>query len=165
MKHPEHSSFLKDGFKLKVLGPNELDQIFPAVEQFFSETRDWDYLTFDPEKAKRRLLDSVEYGYARVVAGFDQDGNLSGFVVVSYDDNFTVEKVGLVYAIYVLPEYRRTALPRQLINGAEAVAKFDGAVNLHAHALNHLPRGGKSFLNLLSKRGFVPYAGGACKRL
>ncbi len=165
MKRIDPREIAPHGFKLRVLHLAELDLIFPVVERFFSETRDWTYLTFDREKASKRLRDTVEFGYGRVVAGFAPDDTLVGYAIVTYDDNFTVEKAAMVYSIYVLPEYRGTVLPRQLIAAAATIAKFDGAVSLHAHALNHLPRGGKTFLNLLVRQGFEPYAGGACKRL
>lgn len=151
-------------YKIRVLHLHEIDFIFPAVENFFRETQDWTYLTFDREKASRRLKETVEFGYSRVIAGLAGD-LVVGYVIVMYDDNFTVEKTAQVYSIYVLPSFRGTPLPRKLIDAAAVAAKYDGAVNLHAQALNHLPRGGKSFLNLLTKQGFEPYAGGACKRL
>ncbi|MFQ0815379.1 hypothetical protein AVM02_02445 [Brucella anthropi] len=165
MKRIDPRQLKESDFKLRALELDELDFIFPAVETFFKETQDWTYLTFDREKASRRLRDTVQFGYGRVLAGLGPGGLIVGYVILTYDDNFTVEKTAHVYSIYVLPDFRGTALPRMLIDAAATVAKFDGAVNLHAQALNHLPRGGKSFLNLLSKRGFEPYAGGACKRL
>ena len=165
MHHTDPAKMNGKEFSIRVLKLDELDRIFPVVERFFSETKDWTYLTFAPEKASKRMRDTVEYGFGRVLAGYTKAGEIAGYVILTYDDNFTVEITASIYSIYVLPEYRGTVLPRMLVNAATIAAKYDGAVNLHAQALNHLPRGGKTFLNLLTKQGFVPYAGGACKRL
>lgn len=165
MQHIDPAQLSNSGFHIRVLKLDELDLIFPVIERFFTETKDWTYLTFDPEKATKRLHDTVKYGFGRVIAGFDENGNIGGYVIIAYDDNFSVEITASIYSIYVLPDYRGTVLPRTLVSAAAIAAKFDGAVNLHAQALNHLPRGGKTFLNLLTKQGFQPYAGGACKRL
>lgn len=151
--------------KIEALLVPQVRELVPFMERFYAEAEGPTVLTLAPDKAVRSIQTNLLDGTARAAVARSGDNEIVGFFILGYDDMHTVEKTAFVYAIYVLPEWRRSALPRVLVWAAEHMAAADGAVMIHAVCPDHLKGGGRSFLNLLRKARWSPVAGAAYKRL
>lgn len=151
-----------EGLSISIAKPEDVEDLLPAIRSYFSEIQGRGGLTLDEDKAVASTKYHIEHAIGRALVVRAED-KVVGFVLMIYDDQYTVETTATVYAIYVLPKWRKSRLPRQLLACAELAAEADGASIIVAEDPDTLG-GGKSFANLMSKRGYTPYTA-AYKRL
>ncbi len=130
----------------------ELAQLFAT---FFAEARYQDRgIVYDLERAKRWLERVIFSGSCpHLVAVVDT--KIVGSVSYDLDQTFCVEPVAVLHTIYVLPEYRRSAIGRVLAALVCEAASADGAIAFHAPLASGMIET-STLKNLFVHAGFEP---------
>lgn len=136
--------------------PEDIPQLVDVGAAFFVESNFFGDLTID------KVQGAGTFGYLiaaednHVLVAMD-DGNLIGFISFDVVRFYTVEPVSHMFLFYVIPEYRRTVLGRDLLQKALEVAAACGSKRFYASSTAGFNDGGKTnkrLLNLYRRFGF-----------
>lgn len=129
---------------------NDLPRLIEIAEQFLNESN-WDW-TFNKENAVKTFYTSIMHPECDTIVS-EKDGKIEGLCIVSYEQDFTDEKIGDIVEYYVTPEGRGTGLSRELLQGV--CEWFDGyeCKNVFVKATANIGKDA-AFINLFNKFGF-----------
>lgn len=122
------------------------------------------FSTVDTKRAKREMTRLVERGDTPLIIA-EIDGEPIGWVSWTMMHIFSVDPIAVLWTIYVAPQYRRSAVGRQLVWGALDIAKHEGACAFFATVAPTSP-GAQALCHLFRDGfGFEPMGGAFSKRL
>ena len=142
--------------EIRTATPEDIPQLVDVGTAFFVESNFFGDLTID------KVQGAGTFGY--LIAAEDNhvlvalDGEkLVGFISFDVVRFYTVEPVSHLFLFYVLPEYRKTAIGRDLLQRALDVAAEHGSKRFYASSTAGFDDGGKTnkrLLNLYLRFGF-----------
>jgi GNAT superfamily N-acetyltransferase len=145
------------GFDFSLASPSDAGEIIDLFHQYFDDEAGYKKrgVVFAADKAKPRLKRAIELGlYPHVVARTSgYHGRIVGVISYSLDDAFSVKPLAVMDMLYVVPEYRRSAVGKILLEIATDMARGDGAVAFHAPIASEIVHV-QSVVNLFKKAGF-----------
>lgn len=144
-------------FKVREATHAELDQIVNLAHGFFHESNfSRSGLTVDLEAYRRTLQNYWRYPSVMSLVAIDEEMNVVGYCHIYSQRDYTVERIGEMYQFYVKPEYRKTQVPRALVEAAAAQFDAWGCVRSYAECAPGLPdqKSIMTFANLWGKFGY-----------
>lgn len=144
-------------FKIRDAWHSEIPQIVALANDFFKES---DFsrsgLTVDLVAYRKTIENYWRYPSVKSIVALDEEMNVLGYVHLYCQRDYTVELVGELYQFYVKPEYRKTPVPRALVEAA--CKQFDewGCARSYAECAPGLPdkKSIMTFTNLWRKFGY-----------
>jgi GNAT superfamily N-acetyltransferase len=122
------------------------------LERYHAETVLKDFLEFELDRAHATISEGIaneKRPYILAVV----DGGIVGFLSFVLDYTYYARPCLVMIELYVLPEFRRSAIGRALVAIAILEGKRLGAAAFHAALASGLDET-RSLLNLFSKAGF-----------
>jgi L-amino acid N-acyltransferase YncA len=147
-----------EGFEFALASPSDADEIVDLFHKYFDDEAGYKKrgVVFAPERAKPRLEKAIGTGiYPHVIArtpGYH--GKIVGVLSYSLDNAFCVDPIAVMDMLYVVPEHRRSALGKVLLEIAVDMAKGDGAVAFHGPIASEIVHV-QSVINLFKHAGFT----------
>lgn len=133
---------------------DDVDEIVALAKGFFEESNLSKNLTLKEANWRRTVTDYIDYESVNAIIAV-VNGNIVGYCLVYWQEDYTVERIGEMYQFYVLPEFRKTIVPRSLIKYAVKQYEEWGCKRCY---LDASPGMGdtqlKSFENLWGKFGY-----------
>jgi ribosomal protein S18 acetylase RimI-like enzyme len=135
---------------------DDIPQLVDVGTEFFVESNFFGDLTID------KVQGAGTFGYLiaaednHILVAMDE-GKLVGFISFDVVRFYTVEPVSHMFLFYVIPEYRKTLLGRELLQKALEVAAAHGSKRFYASSTAGFNDGGKTnkrLLNLYRRFGF-----------
>jgi GNAT superfamily N-acetyltransferase len=146
---------LQERARFRFADGDDIDELIPIYGRFYSEAVYKDHLTLDPAKVR----DTIETGILADIRPHIlaiADDHIVGFISYVFDRSFSVEPCQVLMELYVVPEYRRSALGRSLVGLAIMEGQRAGAGAFHAPVASGMVEA-KTLFNLFSKAGFTQF--------
>lgn len=141
--------------KAREAGEHDYETIVRSAKEFTEESGLG--LHFDEAHARATIWNSIHHPEVDVVVADDDYGNPVGGFFMSYENDWTVERLGYVTKFYVFPHARRTRIPLVLVKGIVEVAIKRGASRIFASATAAMGEEvEQSFVRLFGREGFKP---------
>jgi GNAT superfamily N-acetyltransferase len=122
------------------------------LERYHAETVLKDFLEFDTDRAYATILEGVASEKRPYILAVI-DGRIAGFLSFVLDYTYYARPCLVMIELYVLPEFRKSAIGRALVAIAILEGKRLGAAAFHAALASGLDET-RSLFNLFSKAGF-----------
>lgn len=135
---------------------DDIPQMVDVGTQFFVESNFFGGLTIDKVQGAGTFGYMIEAEDHEVLVAFDGE-NLIGFIIFDVVRYYTVEPVSHLFLFFVLSEYRKTAVGRDLLLEAERIATERGAKRIYCSSTAGFDDGGKTnkrLLNLYKRFGY-----------
>lgn len=129
----------------------DLPKLVELGREFMTEGR-WGW-TYSDRNAARTFLTCIIHHECDVIV-IDNDGDIVGAVLMSYENDFQVENVGDIIEFYISKRARGTGAGRMLLDAACEWFDKQNCVNVFVKATGNIEANGKSFQNLFAKQGF-----------
>lgn len=137
--------------EIRLLRQEDIPQAVELLHRFFHETPWADKLEFSRERTAMYMTNSTTKGTQPYLLALDGD-KLVGLISWHFY-NEACSPIAVMDETYVLPEYRKTTLPRKLVALALYMAKGEGGAAVMNFPLASGFKETKSFVNLLRKFG------------
>lgn len=133
----------------------DLPKLVDLGREFMTEGR-WGW-TYNDRNAARTFLLSIIHPECDVVI-IDNDGEIVGACIVSYENDFQVERVGDIVEFYISKSARGSGAGRMLLDASCEWFDKQGCVNVFVKATGNIENAGKAFQNLFAKQGFKVFS-------
>lgn len=137
----------------RVATQEDIPELLALGEQFFGESEFGNFTEFAPDHMLV-VLDEMINKPSFVTSVFRPDGQIRGFIAFTMDMSYTKDPIGLLFLLYVTPEYRKSPAGRNLVEYALAQAKAIGCKAFYAGGMSGVPGTKKSIGNMFRKIGF-----------
>ena len=144
---------LRERARFRFADGDDIDDLIPIYQRFYAEAVYKDHLTLDPEKVRDTIEDGILADTRPHILAIADD-HIRGFISYVFDRSFSVEPCQILMELYVVPEYRRSALGRSLVGLAILEGQRAGAGAFHAPVASGMVEA-KTLFNLFSKAGFT----------
>jgi L-amino acid N-acyltransferase YncA len=139
----------------RIATPDDVPELIAVYERFYAEAVYKDFLEFDPVRARETILNGITFdSRPHILATIDE--TIVGFVAFVIDHSFSVKPCAVLMELYVLPEFRRSAIGRALVALSVMEAKRKGAGAFHAPVASGMTEA-RSLFNLFDKAGFTQF--------
>jgi GNAT superfamily N-acetyltransferase len=135
-------------------GSSDADELNELFQRFFAEAGYANRgIVYDPKKAQDWLCEVLAFGTCpHIIARIE--GRIVGVLSYELDDTFSEKPIAVLHVFYVVPEHRKSALGRMLLQFAMDVATtVDDACAFHAPVASEV-NDVASLCNLFHKAGF-----------
>ena len=106
-------------------------------------------------RARETILNGITYDVRpHILATIDD--TIVGFIASVIDHSFSVKPCAVLMELYVVPEFRRSAIGRGLVGLVVLEAKRKGAGAFHAPVASGMTEA-RSLFNLFDKAGFSQF--------
>jgi L-amino acid N-acyltransferase YncA len=155
MNKPLTLDTLKDRAVFRFAEEGDLDELMQVYERFYAEAVYKDFLDWDPVKAWRTVRAGIISDHRPHILAI-VDGVLAGFISYIFDGTFSTKPCMVLLELYVIPEYRRSAIGRALVGMAILEGQAVGAGAFHAPVASGMAEA-RTLFNLFSKAGFTQF--------
>lgn len=135
----------------RLANETDLPKLVELGREFMTEGR-WGW-TYSDRHAARTFLTCMLHDECDVIV-IDDNGDIVGAVLVSYENDFQVENVGDIIEFYISRKARGTGAGRMLLDAACEWFDSHKCVNVFVKATGNIENAGKAFQNLFAKQGF-----------
>lgn len=129
----------------------DVDELACLYARHFADAR-IENAVYDAAKQRASLQEAIEDQIAPHIIAV-KDGRIIGFISYVLNELFTKQPIAALGELYVVPEWRRSAVGRMLVATATHLAKTDGAFAFQATVTSAVPET-RSLKNLFTKAGF-----------
>lgn len=133
----------------------DLPELMNLYRLFYEEAVYKDYLDFDTERATNTIRIGIITNSRPHILAF-VDTKMAGFIAWVLDHSFSTKPCQIMAELYVLPEFRRSALGRHLVGFSILEGRNAGAGAYHAPVASGLKET-RSLFNLFGKAGFQQF--------
>jgi GNAT superfamily N-acetyltransferase len=147
------------GFKILRAGWFDIPEIVNLASRFFAESNFSERLHEDKAKHTATLQEFIDNPYVASFIARGDDDELLGYIHIYCQNDYTEERIGEMYQMFIKPEARATGVSRGLVTAAVEQYKKWGCKRAYAEAspgFNDDGRNVKLFENLWRKQGYVP---------
>ena len=146
---------IKELVSFRLATPDDVPELIEVYQRFYAEAVYKDFLEFDPARARETILNGIAYdGRPHILATIGD--TIVGFIASVIDHSFSVKPCAVLMELYVVPEFRRSAIGRGLVGLAVLEAKRKGAGAFHAPVASGMTEA-RSLFNLFDKAGFSQF--------
>jgi L-amino acid N-acyltransferase YncA len=145
------------GVDIRLAKPDDAPELALLFQKFFAEAGYKDRgIEYSLEASERWLHSVISRGVCpHLVAIGVEDKAIVGVVSYDLDSTFCVRPVAVMHTIYVVPEWRLSAIGHVLVALVVDMAAKDGACAFHAPIASGM-RAAQSLVNLFKHEGFDP---------
>lgn len=128
-------------------------ELVELAGRFFLESEFKSFTTFSTERMLQTFDHALVSPYMHVTV-FENEGRIQGFLAYQTDQSYTEEPIALMYLFYVVPEYRKTPVGRELLKLSEDHARAAGCVAFYGGSMSGIPEVQKTLPNMFKKMGY-----------
>jgi L-amino acid N-acyltransferase YncA len=155
MNKPLTLDTLKDRATFRFAEEADLDELMHVYERFYAEAVYKDFLDWDATKARSTVRVGIMTDVRPHILAIVDDV-LAGFLSYVLDGTFSTKPCMVLLELYVIPEYRRSAIGRALVGMAILEGQAMGAGAFHAPVASGMAEA-RTLFNLFSKAGFTQF--------